>query len=104
MSKTRKEQLEALLADDPNDLFLQYGVAMEYLSLGDPATAVQHFRALLAVTPEYVPAYMQGGQALARLGRSDEAKTLFRAGIAAAQKKGDTHAAQEMEGMLDGLD
>lgn len=68
-AKTRKQQLEDLLADDPNDPFLRYGLAMEYLSEGDDEGAVQRFQELIAVAPEYVPAYLQIGQAFLRLGR-----------------------------------
>ena len=102
--KTRRQMLEEFVTAKPNDAFARYGLAMEHLSQGDAAAAAQHFRDLLGIVPDYVPAYMQGGQALARLGRIEEARELFRNGIAAAQKKGETHAAQEMEGMLDTLD
>ncbi len=27
---SRREQIEAMLRDEPNDLFLRYGLAMEY--------------------------------------------------------------------------
>jgi Tfp pilus assembly protein PilF len=102
--KTRKQQLEEMLAEEPNDPFLRYGLAMEYVSAGDDEGAVRCFRELLAAAPDYVAAYMQGGQALARLGRTAEAKDLFRQGMACAARQGDEHAAGEMEGMLDALE
>ena len=33
----RMEQIEALLADDPTDAFLRYGLALEHASAGDDA-------------------------------------------------------------------
>src|SRR4051794_7977065 len=104
MAKTRKEQLEELLADEPKDPFLRYGLAMEHVSLGDDAGAVACFGELFAVAPEYVPGYMQAGQAFVRLGRVEEARTTFRDGIAVARKQGDQHAAEEMQGMLASLE
>jgi hypothetical protein len=38
---------------------------------------------------------------LVKVDRIDEAKTMLQNGIAAAQRKGDSHAASEMQGMLD---
>ena len=102
-AKSRKQQIEELLKDDPNDPFLRYGLAMEHVSAGQDAEAVCCFQGMFQDLPDYVPAYMQGGQALARLGRIDEARAAFERGIAAARQQGNQHAAEEMQGMIDGL-
>jgi hypothetical protein len=47
---------------------------------------------------------MQGGRALARLNRVEEARSVFQAGIAAAHKQSDLHAAEEMTGFLEGME
>jgi Flp pilus assembly protein TadD len=101
--KSRKQQIEEMLVEDPNDPFLRYGLAMEHVSGGQDEEAVRCFQGLLQVAPDYVPAYMQAGKVLARLNREDEARALYRAGIAMARQKGDEHAAGEMEEFLDGL-
>jgi Tfp pilus assembly protein PilF len=100
----RMAQLRALLADDPADPFLRYGLAMEYAGQGDDATAATHFRDLLAADPGYVPAYLMLGQTLARLGEDDEAKDVLRRGVAAAQRAGNEHARGELQGLLDSLE
>src|SRR5436190_18771887 len=100
--KTRKQQIEEMLADEPNDPFLRYGLAMEYVSAGDDAQAVCCFHELLAVDAAYVAAYMQAGQALVRLNRIAEARDVWNRGIVAARQKGDQHAAEEMAGFVDG--
>jgi tetratricopeptide (TPR) repeat protein len=102
--KTRKEQIEDLLKEDPNDPFLRYGLAMEYVSAGADGGAVRCFRELLAVAPDYVPAYLQAGQALTRLGQTDEARDVFRQGIAEAQRQNNLHALGEMQEMLANLE
>lgn len=101
--KTRKQQIEEMLADDPHDPFLRYGLAMEHVSAGQDEEAVRYFEQLLQTTPDYVPGYMQAGRTLARLNRVEDARAVFEAGIAAARQKGDLHAAEEMTGFLDGL-
>jgi predicted Zn-dependent protease len=98
----RMEQIEALLADDPNDAFLCYGLAMEYASAGDEATAAEKLLQLVDSQP-YVPAFLQGGQILNRLGRDTDAAALLKRGIEAAKQQGDTHAMGEMEGLLSSL-
>jgi len=40
-------------------------------------------------------------QTLVKADRTDEARSMLQNGIAAAQRKGDSHAASEMQGMLD---
>ena len=102
-SKTRKQQIEEMLTEDPNDPFLRYGLAMEHVAEGQDDEAVRCFQELLRRAPDYVPGYMQAGRALARLGRDDEARELYRLGIAAARQKGDSHAAEEMQAFLDEL-
>ena|SRR5579859_4875706 len=102
--KTRKEQILEMLADDPNDPFLRYGLGMEFLSEGANEEALRCFRELVEVAPDYVPGYQQAGQTLARLGRADEARDIYRRGIAMAQKVGNLHARDEMQGFLDGLE
>jgi predicted Zn-dependent protease len=99
------EQIEALLADDPADPFLRYGLAMEHASQGDDATAVQHLRDLIALDPNkpYIPAFLMAAQSLVRLEKESEAAELLKQGMAAATRVGTPeamHARGEMEGLL----
>jgi hypothetical protein len=102
-------QIEAMLAEDPDDAFLRYGLAMEHAGAGDDAACVGILRDLIArpgpaaAAKPYVPAFLQCGQALMRLGRDAEACEVLRQGIDAARRAGDTHAQGEMEGLLDSI-
>jgi hypothetical protein len=100
------DQIEAMLAEDPDDAFLRYGLAMEHASAGDDAACAEVLRDLIARTAAspYVPAFLQAGQALARLDRVAEACAVLRQGVEAARKAGDTHAQGEMQGLLDSLE
>ena len=104
MAGSRKEQLEAMLIDEPNDPLLRYMLAMEHVSGGDNAGAVKCFEELLGRSATYVPAYMHLGQTYSRLGRTDEAKAIWQRGIVQALQQGNEHAAGEMQGMIEGLD
>jgi thioredoxin-like negative regulator of GroEL len=98
--KTRRQMLEEFVAKKPDDAFSRYGLAMECVNGGDSAAANEHFRALLERNADYVPAYLMYAQMLARESRSEEARQVLSAGIAAAGKKGDQHARSEMETLL----
>src|SRR4051812_31672046 len=102
--KSRREKLEAMLAEDPNDTELGYMLAMEYASGGDDERAARSFRELLTRAPDYAPAYHQAGRALHRLGRIAEARAVLERGIPVALKAGNSHAAGEMQDLLDNLD
>jgi len=99
----RMEQIEALLADDPADPFLRYGLAMEYASAGDDVTAAEQLLRLIADTP-YVPAFLMAGQILNRLNRVDVACDVLRRGIAAAKDWGNAHAEGEMTSLLSSIE
>lgn len=101
--KSRRQQIEEMLAEDPNDPFLNYGLAMEYVSAGDNEGAVRRFEHLLGIAPDYVPAYLQAGQALVRLNRSADARDILARGMEAARKQGNQHAYEEMAALLNSL-
>jgi predicted Zn-dependent protease len=85
------------------DPFVWYGLAMEYRSLSRFDEALTAFEALRTRTPEYVPMYLMCGQMLESMGRAADARAWFTSGIEAARKKGDSHAAGELEGALAAL-
>jgi Flp pilus assembly protein TadD len=103
-ARSRKQQLQEMLAEEPKDAFLRYGLAMEFVSEGNDAEAVRHFEEMFIQTPDYVPAYHQAGQALLRLGRVNEARTTLTQGSHLAARQGNLHAAEEMRGLLDSLE
>ncbi len=93
--------LKELLAENPNDAFARYGLAMEYSKAGKTDDALAEFTAIITNNADYTPAYQMAGQMLMTAGRIDEARKMFQDGIASAQRTGNQHAASEMQGMLD---
>jgi tetratricopeptide (TPR) repeat protein len=103
MTETRMEKLAAFLEQNPNDAFARYGLAMEYSNAGQTETALEHFRKLLEVHPDYTNGYFMAAQALERASRTPEAKKMLETGIEAAKRTGNRHALSEMTGMLESL-
>ena len=101
MASSRLDILKKMVAQNPKDSFSRYGLAMEYRNAGDLEGALREFRELIAVNPDYAYAYFHGGQTLERLGKTEEAAEMYRAGIESALRKNDQHAKQELQGALD---
>jgi predicted Zn-dependent protease len=98
--KTRRQMLEALVAQKPDDSFARYGLALECMNSGDTVNAEAQFRELLRRNTGYVPAYQMFAQMLVKESRSDEARAILQQGISAASKAGNAHAQSEMESLL----
>ncbi len=101
--KTRRELLEAFVAQKPDDAFSRYGLAMECVNSGDSGAAEANFRELLQRSADYVPAYLMFAQMLVKESRPDEAREVLDKGIAAASRAGNRHALSEMESLLNEL-
>jgi predicted Zn-dependent protease len=101
--KTRRQRIEEMLADDPNDPFLRYGLALDYAGAGEHETAAKLFGELMAAHPDYVAAYLHAAKTLHALGQDEQAGEVARRGVAVARRAGDEHAAGELESFLDAL-
>lgn len=95
---SRIETLKQLLQQNPGATFARYGLAMEYVKGGELESAVAEFGAIVQADPSYSAAYFHGGQTLEKLGRLDDARALYRQGIAQSR---DAHARAEMQTALD---
>src|SRR3954453_307646 len=100
----RRLKLEQSLGMDPGDTFLRYGLAMQCLREGDVEEGRSRLHALIDDHPEdQIAAYQQLGQSYAESGEPDAAREILGTGIAKARARGDSHAASEMEQVLDSL-
>src|SRR4030095_11007840 len=99
----RISMLKQLLAEHPNEALPRYSLAMEYANAGNIESALVEFDHLLELHPDHANGYFMDAQALARAGRTDEARAYLEKGIAAASRTGNTHARNEMEAMLEEL-
>src|SRR5690606_2585239 len=93
----RLQQLIEFLKESPNDAFLAYALATEYLKLGRTQDALHHYEALVGNHPDYVGAYYHLGKLYEALGRQADAVTTYEQGMHAARKKRDMHALSELQ-------
>jgi len=99
----RTAMLTEILAQNPEDAFARYGLAMEYSKSGNIERALAEFKMLLEKNPDYTVGYFMAAQTLASAQRVDEAKRMLVDGIASARRTGNQHAQSEMTAMLEEL-
>jgi len=99
----RIHRLREMLAESPDDCFLRYGLGLELIRTGAVEEGIGKLRELVRDEPAYVAAYLQIGQALAGRGEVAGARQILEQGVQAARQSGDSHAAEEMQGLLASL-
>ena len=98
---SRLEVLKTMAEQDPQNTFVLYGLAMEYVKAGELDRAVEGFERVLAINPAYGAAYYHAGQALEKLDRPADAAQMYRRGIDATKRSGDAHTQSELQAALD---
>lgn len=99
----RLDRLLALLAAEPDDGFVLYGLGQECQKLGRLDEAVAWYDRTIAADPKQCYAFFHKAKALEAAGRRDEAAATLATGLAQARRVGDLKAASEIEGYLDEL-
>lgn len=97
------EQLRQLLENEPDDVFLNFGLAMELTKAERYDEGLVQFGRVLELDPDYLAAYFQQGKALIRMGQPAAAKAELQKGVERAKAIGDRHAEAEMSQLLEAL-
>ena len=97
MATNRLDVLRQLVERNPKDSFALYGLAMEHAQREEYDQALEQFRKLCEVNPNYSYAYFHGGRTLTKMGRIEEARQWYERGIEVTTRSGDLHAKGEIE-------
>lgn len=97
------DQLHKLLALDPADPFVLYGIAQEHARIGQFSEAIEWYARCLTADPQYCYAYFHMARALQSKGDTTAAVDVLSRGLVAAKAAGDSHAASEISAFLDEL-
>ncbi|MCS4228753.1 Tetratricopeptide repeat protein [compost metagenome] len=97
---TRLDQLNEFLKESPEDPFLKYAIAAEYLKLNDEQEALVRFEKLIENHPDYVGTYYHLGKLYEKLDKQEPAITTYKNGIEIARKSRNFHALGELQGAL----
>ena len=101
---SRLESFRQMVARTPNNPLARYGLANEAMKVESYEEAVENYRAYLAIADDEGHAFGQLADALARLGRVDEARSAFQQGIEASRRFGHPGMASELESRLEELE
>lgn len=97
---SRREKIETMLKDSPTDSFLNFALGVELAKEGRIEDSISQFDRVTQLDPAYTTAHFQKANTLIAAGRVDDARAALEAGILAANKHGDPHAAEEMAAVL----
>ena len=100
---SRMEQLERLLAAEPDDAFLNFALAMELAKIERLEDAVARFERAIEMDAAYCAAYYQKAKTLLQANQTDQARRAIADGIVVAQRTGDNHTAEKLREMLQTL-
>ena len=103
MDSSRLDKLKAFLEANPSDCFVRYGLAQEYVKQSAFDDAIAEFQRILEVNPDYQAAYYHAGKTYEKLGRTEDARTIYQQGVETSKRTGDTHARSELEAALNEL-
>lgn len=103
MSINRLERLLEFLKNEPNDPFLKYALATEYLRLNNTEKALSFYLDLVDKHTDYIGTYYHLGKLYEQLRQNDDAIKTYEQGIAIAKKIKDQHALNELLGVYNSL-
>lgn len=100
---SRLDQLLKLLAAEPDDPFVLYGIAQEHAKAERHHDAVSFYDRCLAADPTYLYGYYHKAVSLIDLGDHAAARQTLDTGITAARVARDSKALNELTALLDSL-
>jgi tetratricopeptide (TPR) repeat protein len=103
MSINRLERLLEFLENEPNDPFLIYALATEYLRLNNSEKALLFYLELTNKHTDYVGTYYHLGKLFEQMQQQNDALKIYEQGIAVAKKIKDQHALNELLGVYNAL-
>jgi tetratricopeptide (TPR) repeat protein len=92
----RKELIYDMLAKEPDDVFLNYALAMEHLSSEEYKEADLQLKKVLSINPNYLACFYQLGQVNEKLGDTEKALEYYKKGLTLAQQQNNTKALGEL--------
>lgn len=101
MQPARLNQLLEFLKDNPDDDFLNYALAMEYMGINEYEKAKNQLIMLRQRSPDHLATYYQLGKIFEKEGNEQEALLTFESGLALAKKLGDKKTASELQSAID---
>lgn len=101
MQNNRIEKLQEMLAESPQDIFLNYAVAMEYKGLSLFDKTINQLNKVLLLDENHVASFYQLGVLLSEKNENEKAILLLEKGLQIAKQKKDLKTANEFQALID---
>ncbi|HVW95050.1 MAG TPA: tetratricopeptide repeat protein [Mucilaginibacter sp.] len=103
MQINRLERLLEFIKNEPDDPFLKYALATEYLRIGQTDKALDYFEDLVNNHRDYSGTYYHLGKLYEALGRREDAIKTYETGMKVTREQRNNHAYSELQGVYDEL-
>ena len=103
MHHNRLQKLLDFIEKDPNDPFLKYALATEYLNAKEIDKALFYYEDLIHNHSDYIGTYYHLGKLYETLERKEDAIKTYKTGMEAAKNAKDMHAFSELRVMCNSL-
>ncbi len=92
----RIESLLSMLQTEPQDIFLNYSLALEYVANNSFVLAEQQFLKVLSIKEDYVPAFYHLGKLFEQLQKTEAALNCYTNGLEFAKQQKNNKAVNEL--------
>jgi tetratricopeptide (TPR) repeat protein len=97
MEMNRLAKLLEFIQNEPNDEFLKYALATEYLRLNETDKALSYYEDLVNNHPNYTGTYYHLGKLYEALNRKPDAINIYEKGMQITKEKRDNPAFSELQ-------
>jgi tetratricopeptide (TPR) repeat protein len=101
MQNNRLEKLEQMLVEKPNDIFLNYALAIEYKALGKINETKLQFEKVLQFDENHVATLYQLGVLFNENGKSEDGIKFLEKAYLLAKNRNDHKTANECKALID---
>ncbi|HPQ08604.1 MAG TPA: hypothetical protein PK995_05195 [Bacteroidia bacterium] len=96
----RKDQILELLKENPDDVFLNYALGLEYFSENNLNLAEQQMKKVVQIDANYTSAYYQLGLILIEQNKEQEALEYLKKGLEIALEKNNLKEISEFKSLI----
>ncbi|MFN8286128.1 MAG: tetratricopeptide repeat protein [Chitinophagales bacterium] len=100
METLRLQKLKEMEVQKPDDAFLKYAIAQEYIALGNRQEALKSYLLLTEHFADYLPTYYQLGKLYEENEETEKALKAYEKGIEIARQQNNQKTLQELKAAI----